>query len=80
MTAPIRSMPDRNERERKRLREKRADAAYLAQQRINRAAQMRATRAERKRKGCCRECDKRALKGMAYCHEHLIYERNRDTK
>lgn len=70
---------DRNTRERNRLRIKRKSRTYLAQQRANRAAQMRATRAMRKRNGMCRECECAARFG-AYCGFHLEYERNRKSK
>jgi hypothetical protein len=80
MTAPIRSMLDRNTRERNRLRAKRRNPGYLRRQRANRARQMRATRALRKQKGLCRECEKKALHDHAYCREHLLYERHRESK
>lgn len=81
MTAPdtIETL-DRNKRERNRLREKRRDPAYLKRQRASRAAQMRATRKARKLLGLCRECEKKAWAGHAYCRPHLLYERNRTSK
>lgn len=67
----------RRKRERNRLRKKRGDPDYLAQQRASRAAQMRVTRRLRKLKGLCRECDKKAASGRKYCRKHLLYCRNR---
>lgn len=73
---------DRNTRERNRLRIKRKDTAYLAQQRANRAAQM----AEHRRAHCrgengqCWDCSEQAARPHIYCDKCLDRERARKSK
>lgn len=72
--APM-TTPDRNTRERNRLRIKRKDKAYLACQRIRRAEQMKAQRRRRRSQGLCKDCESIAFGGYAQCWYHLEYNR-----
>lgn len=73
-------MSSRNAVERNRLRVKRQDPVYLAQQRKRRAAQMQIVRKRRKREGKCHHCEKPRWKVHDCCEQHLIYERERRRK
>lgn len=69
--------PDRNRRERERLRHKRADIRYLNRERGRNRERMRAVRKLHRKQGLCHDCS-RPTQGRRRCAHCLERERKRD--
>ena len=66
-----------NERERDRLRAKRANTDYLANELRNNAARMAEVRKRRVKEGRCWDCEKPHADDSVYCRKHQLRERRR---